>query len=84
MHHDTTHSREEATSTPKARHIGVVPLIILIDGASIIVIALTRSEDWDRGVGAEAIDRVERNLTVDLPSLVPSPLAAAFFLCVLR
>ncbi len=28
--------------------------------------------------------KVERNLTVDLPSLVRSPLAAAFFPCVLR
>jgi len=28
--------------------------------------------------------RVERNLTVDLPSLVPSPLAAALFPCLLR
>ena len=29
-------------------------------------------------------ERVERNLTVDLPSLVPSPLAAALFPCLLR
>jgi len=40
IHHDTRRSREEATGTPKARHLGVVPLIILIDRASIIVIAL--------------------------------------------
>src|SRR5271165_5360116 len=41
VHHDIMRSREEATGTPKARHIGVVPSIISIDGASIIVIALT-------------------------------------------
>jgi len=40
MNHDTRSSREEATGTPKVRQIGTVPSIILIDGASIIVIAL--------------------------------------------
>ena len=41
MNHNTRRSREEATGTPKARQVEAIPSIILIDGASIIVIALT-------------------------------------------
>ena len=48
VHRDTRRSREEATGTLKARHVGVVPSIISIDGASITVIALTSPEELER------------------------------------
>src|SRR5271165_6755775 len=51
VHHDIIRSREEATGTPKARHIGVVPSIISIDGASIIVIALTAESAAPKEIG---------------------------------
>jgi len=41
-------------------------------------------DDADRGRLVACLERaVERNLTVDLPSLVSSPLAAALFPCLL-
>src|SRR5271166_6030074 len=54
VHHDIIRSREEATGTPKARHIGVVPSIISIDGASIIVIALSVLGGRDGGPATDA------------------------------
>jgi hypothetical protein len=59
MNHDTRRSREEATGTPKARQIGAVTSIILIDGASIIVIALIRS--WELTVAHPAFRGVIPN-----------------------
>ena len=50
--HDTRRSRGEATGTPNACQIGTVSSIILIDGESSIVIALTSAGCVDKRLGA--------------------------------